>query len=176
MTVAASPVIETERLILRPLMSYDAPAMHEMLSDAETMRYWSTLPHRSLVETETWVNEAVATNRRGEGHDFAVLHEARVIGRSAFWSGNEVGFLFRRAVWGRGFAGEAMSAMLRFGFDSLGFKSARADVDPNNTRSLQLLDRLGFKERGRAQRTFKIGDEWFDSIYLTLKAADFKPS
>jgi RimJ/RimL family protein N-acetyltransferase len=69
-----------------------------------------------------------------------------------------------------------MSAMLRFGFDSLGFKSARADVDPNNTRSLQLLDRLGFKETGRAQRTFKIGDDWFDSIYLTLEAADFKPS
>jgi RimJ/RimL family protein N-acetyltransferase len=170
---AAPPVIETARLVLRPLMPYDAAALHEMLSDAETMRYWSTMPHRALAETEAWVNEAVAANRRGDGHDFAVLHETRVIGRSAFWSGNEVGFLFHRETWGRGLAREAVSAMLSYGFGSLGFASARADVDPDNTRSLRLLDRLGFKETGRAKGTFKIGDDWFDSVYLTLEAGDF---
>jgi RimJ/RimL family protein N-acetyltransferase len=173
MKPSSLPVIETERLVLRPLIPYDAPALHEMLSDPETMRYWSTLPHRALTETEAWVNEAVDANRRGEGHDFAVLHEARVIGRSAFWSGNEVGFLFHRGSWGRGFAREAVGAMLRFGFTTLGFASARADVDPENARSLQLLTRLGFKETGRARHTFKIGDDWFDSVYLTLEATDF---
>jgi RimJ/RimL family protein N-acetyltransferase len=165
-------VIETARLTLRPLLPYDAPALHEMLCDAETMRYWSTMPHRALAETQAWVDEAIAANRRGEGHDFAVLHQARVIGRSAFWSGNEIGFLFHRATWGRGFAREAVGAMLRYGFESLGFTAARADVDPDNTRSLRLLDRLGFKETGRAKASFKIGDDWFDSIYLTLQAAD----
>jgi RimJ/RimL family protein N-acetyltransferase len=175
----AAPVIEprtieTERLLLRRIMAYDAPALHAMLADAETMRYWSSLPHRTLAETQSWVDEAVAANQRGDGHDFVALHQGRVIGRCAFWSGNEVGFLFHRDVWGRGFAREALSAMLRFGFETLGFKSARADVDPDNARSLKLLEALGFKQAGRAERTFQIGDTWFDSVYLTLKAADFR--
>jgi RimJ/RimL family protein N-acetyltransferase len=168
-----SPTIETKRLLLRRIMAYDAPAMHAMLSDAETMRYWSSLPHRSLAETQSWVDAAIAANRRGDGHDFAVLHARRVIGRVAFWSGNEVGFLFHRDVWGRGFAGEALGGLLRYGFEELGFKSARADVDPGNARSLRLLERLGFRQTGGAKQTFEIGGTWFDSVYLTLEAADF---
>jgi RimJ/RimL family protein N-acetyltransferase len=44
-----------------------------------------------------------------------------------------------------------------------------ADVDPRNVASLRVLDRLGFKETGRAERTFLLGDEWCDSVYLALQ-------
>src|SRR4051812_21673522 len=106
------PIIETPRLILRRLISYDAPALHEMLSDAETMRYWSSVPHVALSETEAWVAESVAAMARGDAHDFAVLRDGGLVGRVAFWMGNEIGFLFRRDVWGQGIAREAVGAVL----------------------------------------------------------------
>jgi len=167
------PIIETERLVLRRMMAYDAPALHTMLSDAETMRYWSTTPHTTLAESEAWVADGLAAMARGDGIDFVVLESNRVIGRVAFWMGNEIGFLFSRAVWGKGYAQEAMTAVLRHGFEQLGFKSVRADVDPGNTRSLKLLERVGFQRTGTAEKTFKIGDTWVDSVYLELKAEAF---
>jgi RimJ/RimL family protein N-acetyltransferase len=167
------PILETPRLILRRLAAYDAPALHEMLSDPETMRYWSTVPHAALAETEAWVAESIAAMARGDGHDFAVLRDGRLVGRVAFWMGNEIGFLFHREVWGQGVAREAVGALLRHGFEALRFTSVRADVDPRNLRSLTLLERLGFKRTGMAERTFKIGENWVDSVYLELKASDF---
>ena len=113
------PILETPRLILRRLAGYDAPALHEMLSDPETMRYWSTVPHVEFAETEAWVAESVAATARGDAHDFAVLRDGRVIGRVAFWMGNEIGFLFHRDVWGQGIAREAVGALLRYGFETL---------------------------------------------------------
>ncbi len=167
------PIIETPRLILRRLANYDVPALHEMLSDAETMRFWSTVPHVEITETEAWVADSIAATSRGDAHDFAVLRNGRLVGRVAFWMGNEIGFLFHRDVWGQGLAREAVGALLRYGFETLRFTSVRADVDPANLRSLTLLERLGFKRTGYAERTFKIGENWVDSVYLELKADAF---
>jgi RimJ/RimL family protein N-acetyltransferase len=172
----SDPILETPRLILRRLASYDAPVLHEMLSDAETMRFWSTVPHVEMAETEAWVAESVAATARGDAHDFAVLRDGKVVGRVAFWMGNEIGFLFHRSVWGQGVAREAVGALLRYGFETLNFASVRADVDPGNIRSLTLLERLGFKRAGYAERTFKIGETWVDSVYLELKAEAFQPT
>jgi [ribosomal protein S5]-alanine N-acetyltransferase len=171
--MTALPILETERLVLRRMAAYDAPALHTMLSDAETMRYWSSLPHATMAETEAWVADGIAAMARGDGHDFVVLAENRLIGRIAFWTGNEIGFLFSRDVQGRGYASEAARAVLHFGFAELGFSSVRADVDPHNARSLKLLEKLGFQRTGTAARTFKIGEHWVDSVYLELMAKDF---
>ncbi len=172
----SEPILETPRLILRRLAAYDAPALHAMLSDAETMRYWSTLPHQEIAETEAWIGESLAAMARGDAHDFAVLRDGRVVGRVAFWMGNEIGFLFHREVWGQGIAREAVAALLDHGFAVLNFTTVRADVDPANLRSLGLLERLGFQRTGYAERTFKIGETWVDSVYLELRAEAFRPA
>ena len=164
--------IETPRLLLRPIMRYDAPMLHQALSDPAVMRYWSTPPHGALRETEDWIAESTAAMARGDAHDFAVLHDGQVIGRVAFWMGDEIGFFFLRKAWGKGFAREAAAAVLRYGFDTLGFKQVRADVDPDNVASLRLLESVGFKRTGFAKNTLKVGETWVDSVYLTLLPPD----
>jgi [ribosomal protein S5]-alanine N-acetyltransferase len=164
--------IETPRLLLRPVMRYDAPVLHQALSDPAVMRYWSTPPHSELAETETWIAESMAAMARGDAHDFAVLHQNEVIGRVAFWMGDEIGFFFLRRAWGKGFAREAALAVLRYGFDTLGLRQVRADVDPDNVASLRLLEAVGFRRTGFAKNTLKVGEAWVDSVYLTLLPAD----
>jgi ribosomal-protein-alanine N-acetyltransferase len=174
-----TPVLTTERLILRPLVLEDATALHPLLSDPAVMRYWSTLPHTEFAETEDWVRGSVAAQAAGTAHDFAVLHAGRLIGRIGFWQGPEIGFFFDPAEQGKGFASEALKAMIglafgrlgfgRLGFDGLGFDEIVADVDPDNAPCLRLLERNGFVRTGFAEKTFEIGGRFFDSVYLALK-------
>lgn len=163
------PTLTTERLTLRPLARDDAAVLHEWLSDPEVMRYWSTLPHRTFAETEAWVQLSLDEMAKGTAQDFAVLLAGRMIGRVAFWQGDEIGFLFDPKSWGKGYASEALRAFTAYGFATLGFSEIRADVDPDNVASLRALERVGFQRTGTAERTFEIGGKWFDSVYLSLK-------
>jgi RimJ/RimL family protein N-acetyltransferase len=80
----------------------------------------------------------------------------------------DFGFIVAREHWGKGLATEALKAFLahRRGVDPGGLLTA--DVDPQNDRSLGLLKRHGFVETGRKSRTWQIGENWCDSVYLAL--------
>jgi RimJ/RimL family protein N-acetyltransferase len=140
------------------------------MSDAEAMRYWSTLPHATLAVTEDFIARTIDMCQSGESDDFAVIHDGALIGKAGLWSGNELGFIFSRRVWGKGLAREAIAAVIARGF-AHGHRTIWADVDPRNARALALLDRFGFVKTGEAQRTFLIGTDWVDSVYLELHAA-----
>ncbi len=76
----------------------------------------------------------------------------------------------------RGLAGEAVGAVLAFGFATLNLHRVEADVDPENVASLRLLGRLGFAEEGRFRERWLTFGTWKDSVMLGLLAADYAPS
>jgi RimJ/RimL family protein N-acetyltransferase len=159
--------IVTPRLILRRMTMADVPALHVALSDPETMRYWSTLPHQSIEPTEAWVDGTISAVSAGDADDFAVTRDGEVIGKAGLWRGEELGILIARAYWGCGYGAEAVQAVVARAF-ACGHPRIEADVDPRNTACLALLKRAGFRQTGEARRTFQIGEEWTDSVYLTL--------
>jgi RimJ/RimL family protein N-acetyltransferase len=173
MTAAPPPTLQTERLTLRPITDDDLDALHAMLSDPEVMRYWSSLPHTELQQTRDWIAENRAGMAAGTSIEYGAVYQGKLIGRGTFWNGNEIGYLFDRAFWGQGFASEAMTAMIDFAFSCRDWVDIIADIDPRNEGSLKLLQRLGFERSGFKAKTFCIGGEWSDSLYLTLKKADW---
>lgn len=160
--------IRTERLTLRPGRLQDAADLHSVFSDPETMRYWSTTAHADLATTEAWLAGMIATPP-GAGEDFVIELDGVVIGKAGAYRFPEYGFILRRDQWGRGLAREAMEAVLPRAFAVHGLERATADVDPRNVASLGLLRRLGFRETHRASRTWHVGGEWCDSVYLALE-------
>ncbi len=50
-----APTLAGERLILRQLKVDDAPALFDVLSDDEVMRYWSSGPHVHIAETQSYI-------------------------------------------------------------------------------------------------------------------------
>jgi RimJ/RimL family protein N-acetyltransferase len=160
-------VIKTERLTLRPFEPGDAPAMHAILSDPDAMRFWSTLPHADLAETERWIASSIAANAEGM-HDYVVVHEGRVVGKAGLWKGNELGILFAKSTWGTGIAREAVAAVIERARER-GVTTIAADVDPRNVRAVRFLEKFGFVKTGEAKRTYNIGGVWTDSVYLELK-------
>jgi RimJ/RimL family protein N-acetyltransferase len=95
-----------------------------------------------------------------------------VIGKLGCWRLPDVGFLIDPALWGHGYAGEALAAFLARRRALSSPDAITADVDPRNAASLALLARHGFVETGRAERTWHIDGQWCDSVYLELRLTD----
>jgi ribosomal-protein-alanine N-acetyltransferase len=164
--------IRTARLILRKAREDDLEPLHAIMSDARAMRYWSTPPHADVETTRDWLAGMIALPAE-LGEDYIVEREGRLIGKMGLWRTPEIGFLLDRAVWGQGYGAEALRA---FAAHALATRTDHltADVDPANAASLALLARVGFRQTGRASRTWKVGDQWVDSVYLRLDRADFE--
>jgi [ribosomal protein S5]-alanine N-acetyltransferase len=160
----------TQRLLLRPAREDDLEPLHEILSNARAMTYWSSPPHADIVQSRKWLQSMIDI-RLPEGEDFIVEHEGQLIGKAGLWRFPEIGFILHPDHWGRGFASEALGFVLCRAFEVHGLPKVDADVDPRNEGSLKLLRRLGFRETGRKERTWLIGEEWCDSVYLELDAS-----
>ena len=162
--------IETARLRLRPARVEDAEALHAILADPVATRYWSTPPHGDRAQTREWL-DAMINIKHGEGEDFIVEHRGQVIGKAGLLRFPEIGFILDPGHWGRGFAAEALAPVIDRAFAVHKLDRIVADVDPRNQASLKLLARLGFEEVGRRQRSWKVGEEYCDSVDLVLKPA-----
>jgi RimJ/RimL family protein N-acetyltransferase len=159
--------IRTERLLLRRAVPGDLPAFHEIMSDPRAMRYWSEPAHEKIEQTQGFVDFLCGCPGNG-GDDWVIEFRGRAIGKAGAWNPPEVGFLLHPDHWGRGYMTEAMGTLIPRLFARHDVPALTADVDPRNAASLRLLDRLGFREAGRAERTMLWGDEWCDSVYLAL--------
>jgi RimJ/RimL family protein N-acetyltransferase len=144
----------------------DVAAMHAILSDPLAMRYWSTLPHERIEQTEEWISGMVEASPE-LSDDFLIEHDGQVIGKIGAWRLPDFGYLLAPSTWGRGYASEAMKAFLEHRRRS-GGRYLTADTDPRNEASIRLLQRHGFVETGRAASTWLIGGQWFDSIYWRI--------
>jgi len=169
------PTLETERLILRAFTVDDIEALAGIHGDAETMRYLGGVADASLLGAHEKILAYLGhwhTNGYGR---WAVVEKSsgRMIGRTGFlhapveWPGNELGWTFLRAMWGKGFATEAATAARDFGFEKIGMSRVFSMIHPDNTPSQAVAKRLGespwqpFTFRGTESMLWAVTrDEW----------------
>ena len=147
--------------------------MHRILSDPQAMRFWSTDPHPDPATTSEWLASMIG---RPDGSDFIIEHDSKVIGKAGAWQLPEVGFILSPDHWGKGFAREAMEAIIAHLWATTDAPRLTADVDPDNHASIKLLNELGFHETHRAENTFFIGGRWVGSIYFALNRPTLAPA
>ena len=145
---ATGPVLETERLLLRPTRREDFEAWAEFAADPEVMRFLGG-PQPRAVAWRTFVAMAGAWALYGFGM-FSVLDKStgRWLGRVGpwrpdGWPGNEVGWGLVHEVEGRGYAFEASVAAIDWAFKALEWDAVIHCIDPGNQRSVALAARLG---------------------------------
>lgn len=166
-------MIRTPRLVLRRVdVARDLGPMHAIMCQPRAMAYWSTPPHDREDQTREWLANMAAIEP-ALGEDFIVEHEGRVIGKAGFYRFPDLGYLFDPAVWGQGFAREAVGAVIARGFAVHRLPRVQADVDPRNKASIRLLERLGFSETHRQARTWLVGEQWCDSVFFALTREDW---
>lgn len=161
--------IRTERLLLRRATWDDLEPIHAVMSAPSAMRYWSTLPHATVDVTRAWFAGALLDFDNPAMDERVIVLDGRVVGYMGIWKLPEFGFILHPDTWGQGLATEAARAFIPHAFATRAIDRLTADVDPRNAASLRVLGKLGFVQTGRAERTFLLGDEWCDSIYLALQ-------
>ena len=170
------PTLTSERVALRWLEDRDAPALFEIFSDREGMRYWSSLPWTDQAEGLKTVERIRRCFAEGSLYQWGVadLSTDAIIGTCTLANvdaGNrraEIGFILRRDCWGQGYMSEAADTLLRFAFQELGLHRVEADVDPRNEASIRLLQRLGFQREGYLRERYFVGEEISDTIFYGL--------
>ncbi len=171
--------LHTLRLVLRRLEIADAPALFALFSDPETMSHWSTLPHESVAETEAMLRRSAEGVAAGELIEWGITVTGagasdEVVGKIGHhrWHRqhfrSEVGYILRRDLWGRGLAGEALGAIVDFGFERMRLHSIEAQLDPKNKRSARVLERLGFVKEGHLHENFVIAGRFCDTAIYSL--------
>jgi len=145
------PLLETPRLLLRPLDEGDLDAYATILADPEVVRF---VGHEPATREDAWRIMAL-----GLGHERlrgwtnnAVVEKAtgRLLGRCGLWQpegwpGLEVGWLLGRFAWGRGFATEAATAWRDWAFDVLGAGELVSVIHPDNAPSVRVAERIGHR-------------------------------
>jgi RimJ/RimL family protein N-acetyltransferase len=144
------PRIETARLRFRPFTLDDVDDLHRLWTEPGVRQYlWDdeVIPRERV---ESIIETSLASF---EAHGFglwAVLPEAEeiLIGFCGFWFFHEPPKLellygIKPAYWNKGFATEAASAMMRYGFEELKFERIEASTDAANLTSLRVLERIG---------------------------------
>ncbi len=144
-------VLETPRLLMRPVLRFDAEAFFAFLGDPDAMRY--THCHASLRECRRRL-AAFEWQRRKRGYSpWAVIAKAdvRLVGWGGVYIdpfvprwGPELGYSFHPRAWGRGFATELALACLEWADRMLGLPAVSAFAHPDNTASRRVLDKVGF--------------------------------
>ena len=143
-------MIETERLILRKMREDDAGAFLDIFSDPIAMRYFGVIFDRPRMDQ--WVRNNL---EHEEQHGFSLLSvtlkdNGEVVGDCGLETDKidgqmivGIGFDFRRSYWGKGYATEAALAVLKYGFTRLEFDSISGWIDPENTPSQRVAERIG---------------------------------
>jgi [ribosomal protein S5]-alanine N-acetyltransferase len=76
----------------------------------------------------------------------------------------DVSYLIAREYWGKGMVGEALSAVINYGFAHMNLHSIEAGVTPGNDASTRMLDKLGFRLEGHLRENFLVEDTFVDSL------------
>ncbi len=174
----------TERLALRRFRASDAATLSAYRSDPAIARYQSWDAPYPLALAEAAVAEMAAADpdrpgwfqyaiERTADHthlgDVAVrLHDNR---RQA-----DIGFTLAAAHHGRGYANEAVRAILDHLLRERGLHKVSAECDARNTASARLLERVGFTREGLRRSHTWIKNEWTDDLLYGLLATEWPPA
>lgn len=170
------PVLSSARLRLRSFNEDDAPALFRIFSDDEVVRFWSVGAWTELAQAQTMIAEAMAAYREGGlcRYAIALADTGELIGicnLRGFFEQNrrcELGYALGSAWWGRGYALEALEALLGHAFGALDMNRIEADIDPRNEASARLLERLGFRQEGYMPERWIVHGEKADTAFYGL--------
>jgi len=172
------PTLRGSKVILRWLTADDVDALYEIFSDPEVARYLAIARQKSREETEQFLDGIHEGYRTSTLYQWGIEHGGGIVGTCTLggidWENRraEIGFALDRAAWGQGLMPDALTALIDHAFGEMNLHRIEADVDPRNSASLRLLERLGFRREGYLrERYFKDG-EIQDSVMFGLLRSD----
>ena len=182
----------TKHLLLRPPRTGDVTEIRRLLrANHEHLKPWNPAPPPGEDPSSiTEVSNTVLRQRRDwkRGRGFVLMLAERTepntfIGKIALSGimrgamfGAYLGYWMAKDFQGRGLATEGIAAALDFAFGPAGLHRVQAAIMPRNERSLRVIERLGFRREGYAERYLQIAGKWEDHIVFARTREEHVPA
>jgi RimJ/RimL family protein N-acetyltransferase len=175
------PLLQGERVWLRPIEERDLPAYVAAINDTEVGGLAGYAWPQSIEDAKRWL----LSNRephRGDGFFFAVceLGDDRFIGTTwlkdlnLFHGNAQLAIFMDRDHLGAGFGTDAQRALLAFAFRNLGLERVWLTVYVSNQRAIRSYEKLGFRTEGTMRRSWRGPRGLEDSLLMAILREDWE--
>ena len=175
-------LIPAENLTLRFLSESDLPAVFDIFSHPEVMRYWSYPPWTDTAQAQQWLIHIQEGYLTGNALQLGIERNAdhALVGTCTLFQFHgasrraEIGYALGRPYWGFGYMHHALQALLGYAFQTLNLNRLEADIDPRNLASARTLERLGFQKEGHLRERWIVNDEISDTALYGLLRREWR--
>ena len=171
--MSKEPIIETDRLILRPITLDDAEACFSWNSDERVTKYMAYSTYSDISQTIDWINSTLVDEKEWNWA-FVLKEENKVIGTGGigpnaqmkdYWG---IGYNLHYDYWHKGYFTEAMKAIIEFVYRKLGIKKICSDHAVDNPRSGKVMEKCGLKFDHYGEYTKLDGSQTFKAKFYTM--------
>ncbi len=155
---------ETERLICRPFLLSDADDMlRNWASDPDIQTEYGEPVYSDITQVTGLLNEYISGSRSRYRWSIIEKSSGENIGQIAFckvWDDcltAEIEYCIGKRFWGKGYAGEALSALIRYTFENTAFERLEAYHRAENTKSGRVLEKSSMHKTDTVQRFVREG-------------------
>lgn len=149
-------LIESKRLVLRPVEMEDAEFLAGLINDPkvrDVLGAYSLIAPVSIESERNWIAQANARDREAhviievkrERRAIGILSVKDIDGRN---SSAHLSIMIERQSWGKGYGSEAIKAAVSFLVERLNIHRIWLRVDEENHRAIRCYERCGFKFDG----------------------------
>lgn len=167
------PILESERLRLRPPLHTDLRNIHLLGSDPEVMRYIRDGQTQNLEQAREDLQLRIEQSNTQFGYWITETKEGEFIGWMAlkpleYTSYVEIGYRYMQEQWGRGYATEASFRLLQYAFSRLNLPEVVAVALEENRASTRVMEKVGMTYQGRIHAYNK------DCVLYSVLKKEFK--
>jgi ribosomal-protein-alanine N-acetyltransferase len=173
-----NPILETKRLILRKITLDDVQDIFEYASDKEIDKYISWDYHKSVDDTNKYINDVLQKYSDDLPSAWGVIHKQKnkLIGTCGYLIINqnhkfaEIGYVLSRKYWNKGFVTEAVGEVIKYSFERLNLNRIQIHSVVENIASSRVAEKVGMKFEGILRERFIMKGEFVNvKIYSILK-------
>lgn len=173
------PNIETKHLLLRSFSIQDAEELFKIRSDERVTKYLDRDTHKTVEESKTMIKKIIHSYEDKTGINWIIRAKTslEVVGYIVFFNiirenvRAEIGYALKPEYWEKGIMSEALLKILGFGFNEFKLHSIIGNVNPQNKRSIKLLEKYGFKKEAHFREDYLYNGKYVDSeIYCLLES------
>jgi RimJ/RimL family protein N-acetyltransferase len=163
-----TPVLQAPGIVLRPLERADAPGLFVAHGDPDMQKYRLSAAHKDVAETERYIDHTLE-----RGRAWAITEDGgEALGRIALREirdgVGEFGVILRRDAHGRGLASKAVRLVRDYAFAELGMHRLAAAIDAENSASISLFLRAGFRREALLRRNWRTHLGVRDTVVMGL--------
>lgn len=174
--------LKTEHLLMREVTTGDVAFIHTLHSMPEVDEYNTLGIPGNIAETEALLGGWMAMQHESPQNKyvFAIFNkQAEFVGLFGLNIGNakyrtaEVWYKIHPSFWGKGYATEALKAVLHFVFHTLGLHRIEAGCATQNIASARVLEKAGFAKEGLHRGILPIRGAWVDNYSFAILEKDY---